>query len=203
MSEGLATRGYTSDQTGGGGPVPPPLPVLVVTPNTLTLTWGVAILLTVVGSVPANWVVNDILGQPVTVNGVNQLDPNTVELTTSEMTFGGTYSLDVPAGAVQTDPLGVPNSFVNLPFVGDGVMPSLVSAVPQSSTTVLATFSEPVVVIEASVFTNYSFDNGLLSVSVAYVSATEYLVTTSVMHPTTIYTMSVSGIHDLAGNVVT
>jgi hypothetical protein len=203
MSEGLATRGYTSDQTGGAGPVPPPAPVLTPGNDILTLVWGVPVLLTVVGAAIANWVIHNITGDPCSVLTVTQTNPNTVVLTTTGQTNGASYSLDLAAGAVQTDPLGVPNNFVNLPFAGMDMPPSLVSAVPQTSISVLATFSEPVVAAEALVWSNYTFDNGLVSVSVTQVSTTQYLVTTSQMHPTTIYTMTVSGIHDLAGNPVT
>jgi len=203
MSESLATRGYIAPVGGGGGPVPPPTPVLTPGNDILTLVWAVPILLTVVGSAIANWVIINITGDPCSVLTVTQTDPNTVVLTTTGQTAGASYSLDLAAGAVQSDPLGVPNNFDNLPFAGMDVPPSLVSATPQSSTTVLALFSEPVVVAEALVWSNYTFDNGLISVSVTQVSTTQYLVTTSEMHPTTVYTMTVSGIHDLAGNPVT
>lgn len=203
MSEGLATRGYTSDQTGGGasGPVPT---VLAVGVNYIDVAWSMASTLTVVGTAVANWVITAFIGQPVTVLTVTQLNPTTTRLTTTDQTFGGSYILNVPAAAViDTGLVGNPNAFASLSFVGDGHLPSLVSATPLTPLKVRAVFSEPVVAVEALVFSNYSFDNGLLSVSVAQVSATTYDVTTTEMHPATLYTLTVSGIHDLAGNPVT
>jgi len=200
MSEGLATRGYTSDQTGGGGGASPVATVGAVGVNYIDVAWSMASALTVVGVMPIHWVITSFIGQPVTVLTVTQLNATTTRLTTTDQTFGGSYILDVPAAAViDTGLIGNPNAFASLSFVGDGHLPSLVSATPASPTSITVVFSEPVVAVEALVWSNYSFDNGLLAVSVAQVSSTVF----TVMHPATIYTVTVSGIHDLAGNPVT
>jgi hypothetical protein len=204
MSLGIATRGYASDQTGGGGAAGPVASILGVGINYIDVAWTMAATLTVVGVVPSNWVVTPVIGRAVTVLSVTQLNPTTTRLTTSDQTSGGSYFLAVPAAAViDTGLVGNPNAFTSLSFIGVGHLPSLVSANPLTPNTVEATFSEAVVAVEALAFSNYSFDNGLSAVSVAQVSSTIFIVTTSEMTPATIYTLTVSGIHDLAGNPVT
>jgi hypothetical protein len=144
MGQGLATRGYTSDQTGGGGAAGPVGTVGAVGINYIDIAWSLASALTVVGVMPTHWTIARVVGQPVTVLTVTQLNPNTTRLTTTDQTFGGSYILDVPAAAViDTGLVGNPNAFTSLSFIGDGHLPSLVSATPVSPTSSPSLSSQP------------------------------------------------------------
>lgn len=199
MSESLSTRGYITDSTGGG----PSTPTLVIGVNTIDVVWPSNVTLTAVGAVASNWAIAAVLGVAVTVLTSIQLNLTTTRLTTTDQTLGGSYILDIPAAAVIDPVSGNPNAFFTVSFTGDGNVPSFVSAVPQTTTTVLVTFSEPVIVSDAINASHYSIDNGLIVHSVAQVSATTFLLTTSETVPGVIYTATVSNIHDLAGNPVT
>lgn len=87
-------------------------------------------------------------------------------------------------------------------LTGDVVAPVVYSASSQNGTTVIVIFSEPVVSSEALVAENYTFDGGLTSVSVGQVSETAYQVTTTAQTPGTSYTVTVSNVHDLNGNLI-
>lgn len=199
MSEALSTRGYILDDIGGG----PSAPTLSVSVNTIDVIWTSNVDLTVIGQVVANWSITTLIGQTVSVLGVTQVDPTTTRLTTSDQTIGGSYILNIPAAAVTDQSTGNPNAYFTVSFVGVGHLPSFTAASPESTTSVLATFSEPVVEAEATTKTNYNIDNGLSVTDVAAVTSTTFLLTTTEMTPATIYTVTVSGIHDLAGNPVT
>jgi len=199
MSEALSSRGYISDQAGGG----PSSPTLVISVDTIDIVWASPVSLTVVGQTVSNWSVTTVVGAAVSVLSVVQLNSTTTRITTTDQTLGGSYIINVPAAAVTDSGTGDPNAFFSLSFTGDGHLPSFISAVPQSTITILVTFSEPVQSAEALNPAHYIIGDGLFVVSVSQQSSTQYLVNTNETSPGTIYTVTVSGIHDLAGNPVT
>jgi len=185
------------------------IPVVIVFPTVVSVTpsagrlvvvFSGVVSLTAAGAVPSFWGVSTTTGSAVAVTGVSVL-ANTVTLTTSEQTFGCLYVLNIASGLVSMS--GVANTQSSHNFTGVGAYPSLLSAVPQSPSSVLLTFSEPVNEAEAMLITNYSVTGGLALLRVSHLFDCSYLLTTGVQTPGVIYTVTVSGIHDLAGNVVT
>lgn len=197
MSESLATRGYSQELTGSSGPTPPSISV---TGNVIVLTWSVDVTITLIGQTPEYWEITTT-AYPVTVLSASQTDTNEITLATSDQTTGGSYSLSIQAAAV-TDSGGAPNSACTLAFTGAGQAPSLTAAIPQTPRTVMAVFSEEVVEAEALDLDNYAVDGGLTRSAIAKVSATEYLLTTSDVRPGDTYHLTVTGVHDLAGNEI-
>ena len=83
---------------------------------------------------------------------------------------------------------------------GDTTPPNLQGAVLNSSTILILNFSESLNTTTAQNKNNYSINNGV-SVSSAVLSGTQVTLTTSV-HVSGAYTVSVSNVTDLAGNVI-
>lgn len=177
----------------------PTVVAVVATPAQINVTFDRAITLTSVGIDPSNWGISGTI-YPVTVLAVNQLNPTTVRLTTSNQNTGGLYSLLTKSGAVSGGSLAsVGGSF---PFVGLGVTPSVLSATPLSSNSLRVIFSEAVRGAEATVVSNYQLSNGLAPIGVVQNSPESYTIFTTDMVPGIIYTLVVSGVHDLLGNLV-
>jgi len=200
MSESLATRGVISDISISG--ISAPSATMTVNSNVIDLTWSTTVTLTTLGSDVLSWSIVATVGSPVSVLSIITLNPNITRIFTSDQTIGGTYALFIPAGAVQ-DGGGSPNTYGGLGFTGSGHYPSFVSVVPQTTTTLLATFSEPVVLSEATTASNYLIDNGLTCMLVTPISAEQFMLTANEMAPGVIYTVTSQNVHDLAGNPVT
>jgi hypothetical protein len=199
MGLGLATKGYSSDVTGGGAVG---APSVVVGINALDLVFGTNVLLTVLGADITNWAITSGTGYAISVVTVAQTSPTTIHLTTTNQTIGGTYTLNFPTGGV-TDAISlVGNQAYNLAFTGIGISPSLLSAVPINPNTVRLVYNEAVKTSEALVLTNYAINKGLSLRSVKQESGVSFLLTTTNMTPNVLYTVTVSNIHDIAGNPV-
>jgi hypothetical protein len=66
----------------------------------------------------------------------------------------------------------------------------------------LVNFSSAVVESEALDPANYSFDNGLVVLGLEKVGGSQYQITTSLQTPGLSYELTVTGIHDLNGNLI-
>lgn len=66
----------------------------------------------------------------------------------------------------------------------------------------VVTFNEAVVEADALDPANYSFDNGLVVLGLEKVSASQYRITTSLQTPGASYNLTVTGVHDLSGNLI-
>lgn len=88
--------------------------------------------------------------------------------------------------------------------VSETTPPILLFARPVEATTVDLTFSEPVVVSEALVETNYVITGGagLTVTAVQQISGTVFRLTTSPQVPGQTYLVTASNIHDLNGNAI-
>jgi hypothetical protein len=87
---------------------------------------------------------------------------------------------------------------------GDSTPPVLYSVQVVDGTVLNVIYSEPVVVSEALVAANYAItgSGGLNVLSVERVSDTTYRVTTTLQSPGASYTLTVSNVHDLNGNLI-
>ncbi|WP_412062854.1 lamin tail domain-containing protein [Rubrivirga sp. IMCC45206] len=108
--------------------------------------------------------------------------------------------------ATSTDPSGGTPGAQNSVFAQDTDPPALVSADALDAQTVLVTFSEPVGASSAETASNYSLDGGIGTPTLAMIgdAPTEVVLAlaTPLAGPRT-YTLTVQGIADVRGNVLT
>jgi len=86
--------------------------------------------------------------------------------------------------------------------VGDSTSPSVSSVVVLDAFRIRVIYSEPVVSSEALIAGNYGFTAGLVATSVSEESSSSYIVSTSQQTPGQSYTLTVSNVHDLNGNLI-
>lgn len=86
--------------------------------------------------------------------------------------------------------------------VVDNTPPVLYSLISVTATLVKVIYSEAVNTSDALTVGNYSLNNGLVALSVSQVSPSIYLLTTTAQTPSTVYTLTVSNVRDLYGNVI-
>lgn len=102
--------------------------------------------------------------------------------------------------STRSDAFALDDIFID-PIVVDETAPQLINAIPTSSSTLIATFSEAIDAnsVDASKFT---FDNGINISSVNLLSANEVeLSLTPNLSDNTTYTVSATNVADIAGNV--
>lgn len=142
------------------------------------------------------------------VTSVAILSNTEVLLTIStELVQGGSYTVTLAAQATQS--LNVIEGNVATPagFSGTGVLPTAVSATPLNSTTVRVVFSEAVRQVSAVNAddalnpANYSIPF-LTVTSVQSENAETVRLLTSTQVPSTLYTITIANIKDLAGNTI-
>lgn len=192
----VITKGY-----GAGGSAA----LLLVTAVTggileVRITFNAAPVLVGFATDPANWIITG--PDTVTVSAVTT-DGNDVVLTTTEQTTGATYTVTIPPSIANTD--GViyvgTNSFN---FTGVGDPPFVAMAAGIDGFHVKVIFSEPVVESEALVPSNYVItgSGGLTVSDVEKETDLVYILTTSLQTVGASYTLTVSNIHDLYGNLI-
>jgi hypothetical protein len=205
---GLATKGYTSPQGGGGVAT---ITVAGITPAAtyLDVQFSDPVVLATLGQDPANWVIAPAFGVfPATVLAVAEQTADTIRLTISEMTNGASYSLETLVGLVETPAHDASNKQETTPFVAVGVAATITAQVAQTSRSVLLTFSKPMYLPDLADITKFSIIGPapavtpLNVVAAASQSPTSALLTTDVMRPDTgadFYTAS-STARSAAGN---
>ncbi len=152
----------------------------------------------------AGWALGAItVGAPVpTITSVTYLNQVVTLYTSGEFRTGATYSLGLPL--VGIGDAGLAHYYVG-PFstnvTGVGTAPTVTLAAAEDGLHVKVIFSEAVVESEALTAANYSIP-GLTVSSVLKETSQVYVLTTSAQTPGASYTVTVSGIHDLQGNVI-
>lgn len=86
--------------------------------------------------------------------------------------------------------------------VGDLVPPTVIGIEVVDGVTLILSYSEAVVASEAVDISNYDFSPALELVNVEQVSASQYRLHTALQVPGTNYTLTVTGVHDLNGNLI-
>lgn len=174
-----------------------------VTANSVTLTFNDLVIATNQSSLAEDWLVSSTGVLAVTITGILVVD-DTITLTTTEQTNGGSYVLNVPFGIVRaTDgsPL-VPPYTKN--FTGIGVAPSTSQIIKLNDARMFdIVFSKPVVTSEALDKSHYSISPSLTIKSITKVQDNRYTIATyeaQVQGQT--YSVTVTGIHDTAGNLI-
>lgn len=195
----VITRGY------GDSSAPPPAFTLdSITSSLRQLVLGFAESPTVSGpaSDPTQYKIVALDGGcDATVTSVTAVG-QTIVLGTTEHTIGKNYQLSIPYAGI----LGSYSEAFQGPFtadyVGAGDAPTAVMARSIDAYTAEIVFDEPVVEVEALDPTHYSISPTLKVSSVVKVTASVYRLTTVRQTQGTVYTVTVSGIHDLNGNLI-
>jgi len=198
----IITKGFG---TSGGATVPS---LVDITPSlsTLTLEFDTDIVLSGDSAVASSWVIHAILtGYEPTVSSVSVVG-NVVTLAfTGQHTQGEPYSLEIPTGILSVSGANFVGPYTAV-YVGVGDGPTVTSISVPNINTIDVTFSESVVVSEATNAANYSVTGGLYPVSVGTASLLVGNVYRLSVSPSLAsgesYTLSVSNIHDMFGNLV-
>lgn len=171
----------------------------VGTLNTVTLTFSETLgVLPAVESNPSNWVITG--PTPVTVTNVTSAGA-TIILTTNELQNGGIYNVVIPGGfrGVSDSAYAGP---ISANFTGVAAAPIATQVTPVTATLLRLVFSEAVNENDALDPANYSVAPPLQVLSVQKETQSIYLLTTAPQDANVLYTLTVSNIRDLAGNII-
>lgn len=139
------------------------------------------------------------VGTPVAILSIELEDPVTLLVTTTEHQQDIVYRAHIPPGVLSS--AGGLNEAYDIVYDGVGAAPTIYSSQFTSPTSVLVTYSEPMEDATALAVSNYSIP-GLTIYSVTKQGPSTYVLRTSVMVPSTNYTLTITGVRDLAKNPV-
>ena len=198
-------EGFVTTPTGGGGGVGPTLLSLTPYADRLELLFDSIVALTPPATLPSQWTVSSTTpgATTPTVTSISAIGA-TVTLYIAECTNAITYFLHLPATGIE-NALGAPFSGPWFqPFVGVGVAPFVALASANDALHAKVIFSEQVVEAEALVASNYIITGGagLTVYAVTKETSQTYILTTSLQVAGQLYTVTVSNIHDLCGNLI-
>ncbi len=190
----------------GGSPVFINLTIdsITINPTSIIITFSDDISLAGDATIPGNWVITPSGGAvAVTVIGLSVVGAD-LTLTTTEATIGGSYSLGIPIGVYRTIdgyPLLPPYAQA---YTGEGTAPTVSQIVVlNDARTFDVVFSESVLTAEALLKANYGVSPLLTVDTVTKVQDNRYTITTlEAQIPGQLYTVTVSNVHDLYGNLI-
>lgn len=166
------------------------------------LEFSAALNLQVVNLNPELFVFTNLTGVKIQALSLEIPTPTSLKLNTTEQTTGATYTLALPqVGIVSTDGMPLTNPY-SVNFTGTGLAPITVMARSVDARTVHVIFSERVREEDAIQVANYSFTPPLSVFSSKKITDSQYELATSKQEDLTLYTVQVSNIRDLAGNVI-
>lgn len=201
MTTSIVTEGLGPGSGGGGGS---PLQIVSLTPSATALTFLMTddVYLTGNSIDFTKWLITATTGvaiSPISVSATT----DTITLMISEPTNGATYTVLVPQGVVrQSDgsPLVPP---FDQTFTAVGQAPTLALITPVDGRIIDVLYSEPVNQIDALTKANYVISPSITVNLVTKLSNNKYrLFTEQSTAPGTVYTVTVSNVKDLAGNVI-
>lgn len=196
---------YFAPVTGGGGGGATPLIVSSLSPGatTIVLTMSGACVLTGDSNNPAKWTTSSPgLPTPVVTNVA--VVGSTITLTVTEHKVGSTYTLVFPTGIIQIADGTLFAGPYTRTYTGAGSPPSFSAVTSLDARSFQVVFSEPVVEADALTLGNYSISGPLnvQVVSISKVNAITFIVTTTEQQRGGAYTVTISNVKDLAGNVI-
>jgi hypothetical protein len=165
------------------------VPVQAIGPAAVGAGWPIT---TLVGGAPVPTVTNVVVAGP------------RIKLFTTEARDGVLYTLHFPVVGIKDlsdNPYSGPFTY---DFLGNGIEPFVSLAGAEDGFHVKVIFSEPVVVSEALVPGNYVITGGggLTVFEVTQETAQSFILRTSMQTVGQTYTVTVSNIHDLLGNLI-
>ncbi len=185
----------------------PSLQTATTTSQQVQLVFDQNVALTGVATAASSWTMTPSTGStgvPVTVTGVS-VSSKTVTLTTTVQTGGQRYTLVIPASvisAVNGLPMTTASTQV---LVGSGTTTPILAVTAVDAETLIVVFSRVVQAtgsngaLNAS---NWSLSPSIAVLSVTQVSPTTFQLKTAQQSTGTLYTLTASGIVDLAGNPI-
>jgi len=151
---------------------------------------------------PTNYVFSVVAGAPITAASVSlhQADPTIVDVVVNEMTNGASYNVEV-SNVENLDGQVVDPAYDDQDFTGIGVAPQVSSATALTAFTVRIVFNEAMKNdVALTTPSNYNFTDGLAATLVERESATWVKVTVNEMVQSHSYTVTVTGVKDVADN---
>lgn len=196
----IITKGLGLEATPGGAFT---LTAISATPGLVTVTLSNSFIISGPAADSSMYVINGVTpgAYPVTPTGVSVLGSNLL-ITTTEMTDGETYQLIIPnVGIVSV--LNEPfQGIFNPTFTGAGTRPFIVISRSIDARIVEVVYNERVIVSDATNPANYSITPGPLAVtSVDSLTEMTYRLHTAKQTDGTLYTIVVSNVRDIAGNL--
>jgi hypothetical protein len=151
---------------------------------------------------PTQWVITSLNGgRAVTVTAVVPVT-NRLRLYTTEHTTGKLYRVTIQHIGLVDQFLNPFDGLFSIDYVGAGNNPQALLARSIDARLMEVVFDEPVNEAEAVIAANYSISPPLTVVSVTVVSPTIMRLVTSRQTRAQLYTVTVSGIHDISGNLI-
>lgn len=146
----------------------------------------------------ANWAITGA-GDP-TLSNVTITDGAVVLTVLPFLESAEEYQLAVPDG-IESDGQRYLGSYI-LSFTSGTPLPVVISTLSIDARVVEVIFNNPMVLAEATNPANYEIDGGITVSAVTRVTSTTYRLTTSKQGLGVSYNLTVSGIHDIYGNLV-
>lgn len=202
------TSGLVVTQGFGGISAPPSgfvLASIISSGTLLTLTFSEALALNSDAALFSNYLVTGEFAYPEPlITGLTVIG-STLLLDITEQHEGGAYTLHIPPlgfDSVGSDPY---LSTYTPPFTGVGVNPGLLMSRMVDARTLEVIYTEAVNYLDAQNSQNYAISGGIQVFSAVQMTPIIYRLTTSRMDVNTsdTYTVTVSNIHDLEGNLIT
>jgi len=172
--------------------------------NRVEVTFNVNVELFGAGLLASGWALSAVtVGAPVpSISSVAVAGQVVTLYTSGEFRTGASYNLDLPlVGIGDVDVVHYFTGPFTAALTGVGTAPTVVLAAADDGLHVRVVFSEQVVEAEALLAANYSIP-GLTVSAVRKETNQVFVLTTSAQTPGTSYTVTVSGIHDLNGNLI-
>lgn len=200
----VSTMGY-----GDPGPAGPcstfALLLAEIYEDRIELIFSVPVAVAGPAAVGAGWPITTLVsGAPIpTVTSVQVVGPR-IKLFTTEARTGVLYTLNFPIVGLtdmSSNPYSGPFTYN---FLGNGIEPYVSLAGAEDGYHVKVIFSEPVVVAEALIPANYVITGGagLTVFEVTQETAQSFILRTSLQTVGQTYTVTVSNVHDLQGNLI-
>lgn len=127
---------------------------------------------------------------------------NRIRLYTTEHTEGKTYRLTIPVNGLVDQFLNPFDGLFTIDYIGVGIAPTALLARSIDARLIEVTFDEPVLTSDAINAANYNIAPTLTVVNIYQVSPTIYRLVTSKQAIGQLYMVTITGIHDLDGNLI-
>lgn len=198
-----ATRGFLGGGAGGGGSGPAIISTTTPNPNQIVIQWSENVTLTPFATtdLALAFVITPPLGfGAVSAVSVSLSDPTHMVITTTDQAIGEAYSMVVASGVVNA--VDGTNGSTTVHFTGNDTAFGVASHRYVDGMDFIVVFNRTAEQSSASNPVNYVFVPALVIHQIQRLDPVTYLLKTAVMAPSTPFTITVSNVKDLAGNVI-
>lgn len=169
----------------------------------LVIEFTDSVVLTPTGQDPASWAIGAVSpgAAPVSVTGLT-VDLKRVILATTQFTGTETYALRLPTAEIASVNGDLYNGSASINFIGTGHYPSVLGTRIIDARHIDVIFSEDVKTETATIPANYAFEPPLEVSGVTRLNGSTYRLTVVGFRSSQLYTMTVTGVRDLANNLI-